>query len=600
MGVTRELRAGPLSLLFEEGGLRYVRLGRHEVLRRIYVAVRDRNWDTVPTALSNLRIDADAQSFRATFDAGCRRGEIDFTWKGAITGNPQGIVRFALDGVARSTFLRNRIGICVLHPIRECAGRPCTVEHTDGSTEPDRFPEDIAPHQPFKAVRSIAHEVTPGVVAEVRFQGDVFETEDQRNWTDASFKTYSTPLELPFPAEVKEGTRVSQTVTLSLRGAGSAPLRGPGPITFTVGNALAGPFPKIGLCLADRTRTPNSYEAVRLQEIHISHLRADLARPEDFGSSLWAVVTKARLLHTSLELALHLSGDAPRELERLARTVADMKASVSSFLLFDSKWIPPAREALRRAAPSARIGAGTNLHFAELNRNRPPVESIDFLFHSLNPQVHASDNATLIENLEAQGDTVRSSRRFSGGRPVAVTPVTLRPRFNPHAGADTRPPPPDERQKTLFGAAWTVGSLKSLAESGASSVTFYEDCGPRGILEGDRVFPLYHVLADTADFASGEIIPASSSDPLALTGLALRKEGRTRILLANLTDGPLQATLENIPSRLRIRRLNGGNARTAAVDVELFRVDEGTPTESRGGRLELDLFPFEFLRIDSA
>ena len=41
----RELRAGPLTLLFEGGDLRYVRLGDHEVLRRVYVSVRDSNWD---------------------------------------------------------------------------------------------------------------------------------------------------------------------------------------------------------------------------------------------------------------------------------------------------------------------------------------------------------------------------------------------------------------------------------------------------------------------------------------------------------------------------------------------------------------------------
>ncbi len=38
--------------------------------------------------------------------------------------------------------------------------------------------------------------------------------EDQRNWTDASYKTYSTPLALPFPVEIRAGETVEQTVTL--------------------------------------------------------------------------------------------------------------------------------------------------------------------------------------------------------------------------------------------------------------------------------------------------------------------------------------------------------------------------------------------------
>ena len=34
------------------------------------------------------------------------------------------------------------------------------------------------------------------------FNGETFEMEDQRNWTDASFKTYCTPLSLPYPIKI--------------------------------------------------------------------------------------------------------------------------------------------------------------------------------------------------------------------------------------------------------------------------------------------------------------------------------------------------------------------------------------------------------------
>src|SRR5262245_34303260 len=126
----KELRAGPVTLLFEEGGLRYLRVGGREVLRGIYVAVRDRNWGTVPIRLSDLRIASDADSFAVAFRAEHRQGEIDFGWEGAVRGEPDGAVIFTMNGEARSTFWRNRIGFCVLHPM-ECAGGPCSVEHGD-------------------------------------------------------------------------------------------------------------------------------------------------------------------------------------------------------------------------------------------------------------------------------------------------------------------------------------------------------------------------------------------------------------------------------------------------------------------------------------
>ena len=54
------LRAGPLALVFENGDLRYVRLGAQLILLRAYWAVRDRNWGTVTNAISNVQIAAQA------------------------------------------------------------------------------------------------------------------------------------------------------------------------------------------------------------------------------------------------------------------------------------------------------------------------------------------------------------------------------------------------------------------------------------------------------------------------------------------------------------------------------------------------------------
>ena len=51
-------QARSLSMIFEPGGifLRYVRLGDKEILRGIYAAVRDLNWNTVGSQVSNLQM----------------------------------------------------------------------------------------------------------------------------------------------------------------------------------------------------------------------------------------------------------------------------------------------------------------------------------------------------------------------------------------------------------------------------------------------------------------------------------------------------------------------------------------------------------------
>jgi hypothetical protein len=55
-------------------------------------------------------------------------------------GQTDGTSTFGVQGEARSTFLSNRVGICVLHPIRECEERACRIERVDGSTQETTFP----------------------------------------------------------------------------------------------------------------------------------------------------------------------------------------------------------------------------------------------------------------------------------------------------------------------------------------------------------------------------------------------------------------------------------------------------------------------------
>lgn len=155
------LCAGPLSLCFDAGGLRWVCRDNTEVVHGIYVAVRDENWGTVPGRLSDLQIREVDESFRITFLSEHQRNEIDFAWRATIEGRRDGSIMFSMEGEARTTFRRNRIGFCVLHPAGECAGARCRVRHSNGVIEPLRFPGIIAAEQPvagFRDVQALAHE----------------------------------------------------------------------------------------------------------------------------------------------------------------------------------------------------------------------------------------------------------------------------------------------------------------------------------------------------------------------------------------------------------------------------------------------------------
>ena len=632
-----ELRAGPLSMIFEAGDLRYIRFGDHEILRRVYVAVRDHNWDTILPHLSNVQIEQESNTFRITYDVANKAADVDFFWRGTIAGDANGTIIFSMDGEARSTFRRNRIGFCVLHPMGR-SGVPCRIEKVDGTVEESAYPIAIAPQllidgeikpvAPFNNMRAVRYEVTSGVEAEVRFEGEIYEMEDQRNWTDASYKTYGTPLSEPFPVEVPAGTKISQRITLTLNTQGEPRTEEPDatiqPLTFGISSADPRPLPRIGLGVASHGVSLNAQELERLKLLNLSHLRVDidLTQP-DYESELRQVTDEAQTLGASLELALFLTDAAEKELQAFATVIERVKPPIGAYLIFhkteastSAQWVDLAR----RYLSDAKIGAGTNAYFTDLNRGRPPVDALDLVCYSINPQVHAFDNSSLIETLEAQAVTVESTRQFASGLPIAVTPVTLLARFNPNATGPEPEPAPGElppqvdiRQMSLFGAGWTLGSIKYLSESGASSVTYYETSGWRGVMEAatgsplpekfhslpGAVFPLYQILADVGEFVGGEVLVSKSSDPLKVEGIALRKNGKTRTLLANLTPDSQRVRVENLTESVRVRHLNESNAQTAMASPETFRAGTGELVQATNGTLEIDLLPYAVAQIDS-
>ncbi|MHB8521071.1 MAG: hypothetical protein ACYDH9_09975 [Limisphaerales bacterium] len=633
-----DLRAGPLTMQFdpETPALRRLRFGEHEVVRGIYGAVRDHNWETARPRVDVLQVRTAEQSFDLEFEGHCQGGEVDFVWRGAVAGGVDGEVRFVFDGEARAPFRRNRIGLCVLHPITECAGRPCTVEHVDGTVEANWFPQFISPAQPFKQIRAITHEVSPGVQVEVRFEGEVFEMEDQRNWTDASFKTYGTPLELPFPVRVGAGARIRQTVTVRLlrRGGGAArsaePKAGTSPhassTELAVRTAPSLPLPALGLGLASHAQPLAPKQITRLKLLRLAHLRADLVlRDTAWRATFQRATHEAEQLGTGLHVALHLSDDAERELDDLVETATALQPHVLLWMLFHvaeksiaAKWVQLARGKLAPTGANIPVAAGTNAYFAELNRGRPPQQSNTLPCFSITPQVHVSDAASLIENLGAQAATVHAARQFSR-HPVVISPVTLRPRFNPNATGLTRFGPADElpsevdpRQMSMFGAAWTLGSLARLLTTGeVHSLTYYETTGWRGVMETEAgsplpgkfpsingaVFPLFFVFADLAGF--DRAWPVHTSHPLRADAVALGDaRGCRRVLVANFLAETQLVRLRLAARRGRLRVLDAARAEDATRSPERFHSLAGDPIEFGATGLELTLPAYAVARVD--
>jgi len=466
----------------------------------------------------------------------------------------------------------------------------------------------VAPHQPFKDLGAITWEPAAGLQATVAFSGEVFETEDQRNWTDASFKTYCTPLDRPFPVEIEIGTEVNQGITIELEPKGGQPrISGTSQSELIVVNASEEkPLPLIGLGVSSYGRPLSEAERDRIAALRLDHLRIDVRFENPRWRELLETATSnAKAVGTHIQPAIFLSN--LDDLQAFSETV-DHQVLQGCLVFYkgeratSEKWL----EQASRLLPHTTVVGGTNDNFAELNRGTP-TSRFPAAF-SINPQVHAFDDLSLIENLEAQPEAVRSAQNISEAK-IFISPVTLRPRSNPNVSApaaepsDRLPSSVDPRQRTLFGAAWTVGSLARLLPlNGIQSVTYYETIGWQGLMEAEagnplphrfgskpsEIFPLYHVFHALAETTA--LLSVTNPVPNAMAAIAGRKNGVIQVLVANLRAEPSIAKLQLPAKRIEVQVLDERNLTAAAQG----RMPEPAISNLPRGEAELELAGYSF------
>lgn len=564
----RLLRVGPLSALLDGGDLRYITFDGTEVLRRIYVAVRDDAWGTVPATIEAVDVDEFKYGFAIRVDARHEHGSIQFDWQARVLlewypaeAGDSVLVRYATKGQPRAAFATNRTGLCVLHPLRDCAGRPCQAATREERSSVS-FPALVAPHQPFTDVLSLRYAPRPDL--HVTFTLDTrFETEDQRNWGDASFKSYGRPLTLPYPYTLRPGETVSERVTLYLQASPRTPRALPlpdpdAPVALHIGET-AGRLPALGYRIPDASIDLSTPILGRLASLRPSHLRVDLpAADPDPADRVRHAAQLAQAFDSTLEVAVHLPSEPTARLAVLA--ACPWPGSLARWLVYEQGTRMASPELLSRVRPhlqaiaAAPVGAGTIGNFAELNRARPPAGSCDLVAYPYCPQIHATATLSLFENLEAIPDQVATALSFAPA--VSVGPIRFHRVPDPFAGGaagqGSEAEHPDPRQHTDLGAAWTLGLLANLATSGAASATLYDLAGPFGVLDGDDLTPVGRVLALLGEWAGAEVLSTRPGDPLRLAALALRKAGRSTLFVANLTDVPLAFTCDHSLRRVAL------------------------------------------------
>ncbi len=601
------LTAGPLTLLYQNGIISSIQFGEYEIVQRIYMALRDEFWNTIHPQITPVLMEKDSSSFRITFKALHREKDINFLWRGELCGEKDGTIQYSMHGEALSTFKRNRIGFCVLHPLELCAGRACTIRTVDGEIREETFPVFISPFQPFKDIRHLSYKISSFGSVSILFEGDTFEMEDQRNWTDASFKTYSTPLSEPFPVTITQGSIIQQKVTLKVESY--KPLRKavPKPIEIKIPATAQNlhPLPRIGVSHSLKEQmTP--FAAEMIQQLSLSHLRIDIeADSSSIISEMETYANHCMLLGLPSELAIYFTSDYEAETQLISKVLRATQIPVSTFLIYrkdqavtSTETISHVSPILRLYSPMALIGSGTDSYFVEINRNHPNTELLDLLCYSATPQVHTFDNDAIMSNLPGISETLRTAALFQGKALPAISTLSLRPRnrFRPRkfGGADPR-------QQGLFAASWLLGALMHCIAAKAASVTFFESIGPAGLVPSQKeaVYPLYHILASIGEMRGALARICSCSEPNRIASVALWSGSSMMLLVANLTDTIQQVTIFDLPESVTFVSLDENTLEQATLFPLLWRCKNGEQRSSNGPFHIFDILPYAVLRIEA-
>jgi D-apionolactonase len=619
VGKQRVLTSGDVSAVLDNGGLRYIRYHGVEVLRAIAFLVRDKDWGTYGAAISNLKVKQSKSGFTVRYHAMCKDADQEIHYDANIEAR-DGKVVFTATGLPTTNFLTNRTGFVILHPLDRIVGKPVAVVHTDGKKEKRAFPKVISPGQPIFEIRSLKHTVMPGVTATVLMEGNKFEMEDHRNWMDASYKTYVCSLLDPWPYTLAKGKRFEQSVTLALDGKPKQIKRASkdAAVEISLGKAK-GKMPNIGAGVPMSEANAALTNAELIGSLKLSSLVCQIDGRESGQAEAvraFAELSKRIAVPVKLEIVLPAKEPAEREVAAIAQGVREgglKPASIVVTQMHDLKsfqpntprpWGPSYEEmakAVRTSFPGLPVGGGMLSYFTELNRKPVPPGLFDFVTHTVCPIVHAADDISVMETLEALPWIFASAHAMIGKAPYHIGPSGIPCRDNPYGAAVASNPgngrvclsDRDPRQRGLFAAAWNVGLVAAAAQNKVDAIALGSVTGAQGAIHQHGIHPVYHILRGLGPASGVKHIDTSNTACTKIVALAHQSKSGPVLWLANLTADKQMVKVKGFSGGAIFCLLDekGFNALTNDAD---YMLQKGTQLKKLSG---VELAAYAVVRI---
>jgi hypothetical protein len=384
----------------ERGALFDLRHGKRSLLDQVFAMARHADWSNVPWRL--VKQSREERVWTFAFEGGQMRADLSYT----VHNQEELVVELSVQ--AQQPVLVNRVGLCLLHALGQ---RDFTTQRADECPKQGSFPgQEIAPWP-------IASDFTrwSGEGWSYEMEGAVLEIEDQRNWGDASFKTYtglvSDIMPYLFDAEVSQRLRIRVEPR-------EAPL-------------------ELGLSLPISVPP---WLADRLAPLKLHHLLLHLRAGENWSLALQEAGQLTRRLGCRLHVIAEFSeaGEMLEGVDLLG--VSEVGKTVPSATLLSS-------------FPSDSVAIVYSGHVVDGIRGgwqlASQCKAVMLAYH---PQAHLMDESSILQNVE--GAAVVASA-VPNELPLHLAPLTLSPASLPEA-----------RQSSDFGAEWLAQVLGALEQVG--------------------------------------------------------------------------------------------------------------------------------------
>lgn len=579
---TQRVEHAGFTLDIARAAVRNVTYQGTQIIDLLYTAIRPWDWSTLDPDEHSEVVEISGENCLITITdlfAGSMKGTT------VLNLQPNGKFTIDYELIGLGKFEINRWGVCFCLHTGDWMGSTISASGNTYSLLREISPQraiDGVTQGLFPASNDMYFVAPDKRSLKVLSTGKVLEAEDQRNWTDNTYKIYSGSLAEPRPYLVEKGVIWQQRVEFEVTPARATIADG----SKIIANDIAS-LPRIGVQFNRAPLLSQDDLEKALHILDVDHIRVN---EESLTSQKIATISSCGLALEAALLSKNSGAELVREVEHLS---ARVPAGSRLLIHRESRQIVQKSDLPKNNSLNSYI-PGSDAYLVDLHREK--FEFGDAVSYSMVPTVHSSDPETIFKTLYTQRESIEFVKEFIAPQ-VSLSPITFSTRGNPETGhlrenrGDFARPEIAKEIKNLSAAAWTLGSIFALASAGAYSGTWHELFGEDAIIyleDGAIKFsPIFHALAALGAHHAHEVTIATSQDN---SWVAFEDRESKKMVVASQRPWTVEITPRVLVGYRSMQGLRGDESEKASQHMDWWSYAETNPLI---GNIPLSLTPFE-------